>query len=170
MAFFYFWIGRKQNTTYDFYLHKSKYKIQLSDAASNYKPGLPYSLLVSIIYYSITHSTDKYVCANSFCQRTFCIGIYRYQCKHLMDCLFKVVPMKSECCKVLATTMIKMHPKVFTSLTRMVYFDTVLWFHIPKDLHWSSFIWMLKKNSVGFQQINQNHKHSLEQSSERSSE
>lgn len=41
--------GRKQNTTFDFYLHKSKYKIQLTNAASNYKPGLPYSVLVSTV-------------------------------------------------------------------------------------------------------------------------
>lgn len=44
-----FFIGRKQNTTFDFYLHKSKYKIQLTNAAANYKPGLPYSVLVRIL-------------------------------------------------------------------------------------------------------------------------
>lgn len=42
------WTGRKQNTTIDVFLHKSKYKILLSNAATNYKPGLPYSVLVSV--------------------------------------------------------------------------------------------------------------------------
>lgn len=40
--------GRKQNTTVDLFLHKSKYKIVLSNASPNYKPGLPYNVLVSV--------------------------------------------------------------------------------------------------------------------------
>lgn len=40
--------GRKQNTTFDLFLHKSKYKIILTNAAANYKPGLPYTVLVSV--------------------------------------------------------------------------------------------------------------------------
>lgn len=40
--------GRKQNTTVDLFLHKSKYKIVLSNTAASYKPGLPYNVLVSV--------------------------------------------------------------------------------------------------------------------------
>lgn len=40
--------GRKQNVTVDLFLHKSKYKIILNNAAANYKPGLPYTVLVSV--------------------------------------------------------------------------------------------------------------------------
>ncbi|XP_055295249.1 thioester-containing protein 1 allele R1-like isoform X3 [Sitodiplosis mosellana] len=40
--------GRKQNTSVDLFLHKSKYKIVLSNASPNYKPGLPYNVLVSV--------------------------------------------------------------------------------------------------------------------------
>lgn len=42
------WTSRKQNISIDLFLHKSKYKIILSNAGANYKPGLPYSVLVSV--------------------------------------------------------------------------------------------------------------------------
>lgn len=42
------WTGRKQNTSVDLFLHRSKFKIVLSNAASYYKPQLSYRVLVSV--------------------------------------------------------------------------------------------------------------------------
>lgn len=39
--------GRKQNTTIEISLHKSKYKIELRAPSKKYKPGLPFTVLVS---------------------------------------------------------------------------------------------------------------------------
>lgn len=50
--------GRKQNTTYDLFLHKSKYKIVLSNTTPNYKPGLPYAVLVSVQKFDGTPVTN----------------------------------------------------------------------------------------------------------------
>lgn len=52
------WTGRKQNTTIDLFLHKSKYKIVLSNSAPNYKPGLPYSVMVSVQKFDGTPVTN----------------------------------------------------------------------------------------------------------------
>lgn len=38
--------GRKQNTTTEISVHKSKYKIDLVPASRVYKPGLPFSVMV----------------------------------------------------------------------------------------------------------------------------
>lgn len=50
--------GRKQNTTVDIFLHKSKFKILLSNAAPNYKPGLPYTVSVSVQKFDNTPVTS----------------------------------------------------------------------------------------------------------------
>lgn len=42
--------GRKQNTTYEVTLHKSKYRIELQKSAPHYKPGLPFVTTVSICF------------------------------------------------------------------------------------------------------------------------
>lgn len=39
--------GRKQNTTMEIALHKSKYKIDFVKSSSSYKPGLPFTVTVS---------------------------------------------------------------------------------------------------------------------------
>lgn len=39
--------GRKQNTTTEIALHKSKYKIDFLKSSSEYKPGLPFTVTVS---------------------------------------------------------------------------------------------------------------------------
>ncbi|XP_031630826.1 CD109 antigen-like isoform X2 [Contarinia nasturtii] len=50
--------GRKQNTTVDLFLHKSKYKIVLNNAVANYKPGLPYNVMVSVQKFDGTPVTN----------------------------------------------------------------------------------------------------------------
>lgn len=39
--------GRKQNTTMEIALHKSKYKIDFVKSSADYKPGLPFTVTVS---------------------------------------------------------------------------------------------------------------------------
>lgn len=43
-----FFQGRKQNTTYEVTLHKSRYTIELTRPYQKYKPGLPYEVTVSL--------------------------------------------------------------------------------------------------------------------------
>lgn len=38
--------GRKQNTTYEVTLHKSKYRIDMQKSSPHYKPGLPFVVTV----------------------------------------------------------------------------------------------------------------------------
>lgn len=42
--------GRKQNTTMEIALHKSKYKIDFVKSSSAYKPGLPFAVTVSLTF------------------------------------------------------------------------------------------------------------------------
>lgn len=51
--------GRKQNTTIEISLHKSKYKIELRAPSKKYKPGLPFTVLVSEMNFNFQSQLSK---------------------------------------------------------------------------------------------------------------